>query len=196
MHLPCTFGHYSRRLNCRQHWTQHLGNITGDIWDAALQSVPVISLSASQKFTTFFILHRVYRTPVNLFQWGRWNSSNALYMEEILIIQYGVDQNWLDTGARYYKQSPLGLYEPVVYLMFLILLYLARKLIACYWLASNPLIQWVSTLYCWESNSLAVSAPQCPMQIPFGMSMWVIMLRQGLNTDPSGRLCLCFSLCL
>ncbi|CAI9536469.1 unnamed protein product, partial [Staurois parvus] len=64
-------------LRSRAQWSRDIGEFAGEVWDAALESVPGISLSSSHKLSQLFILHRVYRTPVQLYQWGRRDSPDC-----------------------------------------------------------------------------------------------------------------------
>lgn len=57
-------------LKCRAKWVANIGDIDGDQWDMALESIPAISISASHRLSQLFILHRAYRTPERLYDWG------------------------------------------------------------------------------------------------------------------------------
>lgn len=53
-------------LPCREKWEADVGPIDGDNWEQILATGPLVSASASQKLSHLFILHRIYRTPVQL----------------------------------------------------------------------------------------------------------------------------------
>lgn len=66
--------HDPAKFPCRSKWEQDAGIIGGDTWDLCLQSIPLSSVSPSHKLSQLFILHRSYRTPLQLFHWGRRES--------------------------------------------------------------------------------------------------------------------------
>lgn len=47
-----------------------VGNINGELCEACPTAVPLVSVSASQKLSHLFLLHRTYRTPQELHKWG------------------------------------------------------------------------------------------------------------------------------
>lgn len=57
-------------LPCRRKWEEDVGPLDGETWSLCLVSAPVVSVSASQKLSHLYLLHRAYRTPVKLHSWG------------------------------------------------------------------------------------------------------------------------------
>lgn len=61
-------------MPCRRGWEKDLGTIDGDVWETLLNSVPLVSVSVTQKLSDLFQLHRAYRTPQQLHKWGSRDS--------------------------------------------------------------------------------------------------------------------------
>lgn len=55
-------------LPCRRGWEQDVGDIDDNIWEACLSAAPLVS--ATQKLSHLFLLHRAYRTPQQLYKWS------------------------------------------------------------------------------------------------------------------------------
>lgn len=64
----------SSKLPCRHGWEKDIGAIDGETWDLCLTSAHLVFVSASQKLSHLYLLHRVYRTPVQLHRWGNRNT--------------------------------------------------------------------------------------------------------------------------
>lgn len=58
-------------IPCREKWESDIGPIDGDSWIQILAAGPLVSVSAAQKLSHLFNLHCVYRTPIQLHEWGR-----------------------------------------------------------------------------------------------------------------------------
>lgn len=58
------------KLPYRQRWEEDIGRIDWDSWDLCLMNAPLVSISASQKLSHLYLLHRAYRTPLQLYKWG------------------------------------------------------------------------------------------------------------------------------
>lgn len=56
--------HDASTLLCRKGWEKDLEPIDGEIWDRCLTSTPQVSVSASQKLSHLYLLHRAYKTLV------------------------------------------------------------------------------------------------------------------------------------
>lgn len=70
MNLPSTIQDPAN-LKSRVMWVDDVEEVSGELWHMALESIPLISHSASHKLTQLFILHQVYKIPDRLFQWGK-----------------------------------------------------------------------------------------------------------------------------
>lgn len=57
-------------LPCKHKWEEDVGPLDGETWSLCLASAPAMSVSASQKLSHLYQLHRAYRTPVKLHKWG------------------------------------------------------------------------------------------------------------------------------
>lgn len=57
-------------LPCRRKWVEDVGPLDGEMWSLCLASAPVVSVSASQKLSQRYLLHRAYRMPARLHRWG------------------------------------------------------------------------------------------------------------------------------
>lgn len=62
----------------RRGWEKDLGALPDEIWEDTLKQVPMVSVSAQQSLSQLFIIHRVYRTPLKLYKWGRHDTLNCL----------------------------------------------------------------------------------------------------------------------
>lgn len=60
----------SSRLPCRNGWENDVGAIDGESWDLCLSAAPLVSVSASQRLSHLYLLHRAYRTPLQLYKRG------------------------------------------------------------------------------------------------------------------------------
>lgn len=52
-----------------------VSNMDGEVWNSCLAAVPLVSVSATQKQSHLFLLHRLYRIPQQLHKWGYKDSS-------------------------------------------------------------------------------------------------------------------------
>lgn len=156
-------------LKCRKKWVEDVGEINDNQWEAALKAIPVVSLSASQRLSQLFILHRAYRTPVQLHRWGGRDSSACpkcgvhrgdfihlmwrcpklhRYWEEVSRRISGLAQIHIPLNPTVYFLGAIEaeMFPGGKYLMITRLMYLARKLIARYWM--TPTVptgkQWIS----------------------------------------------------
>lgn len=57
-------------LPCRRKLEGDLGAINGETGNLCLASASLVSVSASQKLSHLYPLHQAYRTPVQLYKWG------------------------------------------------------------------------------------------------------------------------------
>lgn len=93
-------------LKCRSKWMEDIGDIDGDQWDMALESIPAVSVSASHKLLQLFILHRTYRTPIQLHSWGRRDSPLCPKCRVHQDICFGDARNFTDIGRSCPNASP------------------------------------------------------------------------------------------
>lgn len=64
----------SMSLPSRRGWIEDLGEVNDETWDMCLQAGPITSVSQSHRLSHLFLLHRAYRTPIQLQRWGRRDS--------------------------------------------------------------------------------------------------------------------------
>lgn len=132
---------------------------------------PLVSVSAAQKLLQLFILHRVYRTPVQLHHWGSrdtpicpkcqvhpgdllhmlWKCPKLVrYWNKVVAIINSIFQVQLpmDPLVCLLEAWDEDLYSPHTYIALIRLLYLARKLVARYWLSARILTskQWIQAV--------------------------------------------------
>lgn len=162
----------------RRGWERDLGALDGETWDLCLSSARMVSVSASQRVSHLMLLHRAYRTPLQLFHWGRRDSplcpkcnrdqGTLLHMmwKCPKLFRY-----WTDVIGTISSTFGIRLpRDPVICLLGALdedsvtpstqtavirALYAARKLIAQYWITSRvpTAKQWVSrinALLVWE----------------------------------------------
>ncbi|CAI9586795.1 unnamed protein product [Staurois parvus] len=93
-------------LHSRAQWSPDVGEFAGDVWDAALESVLGNFSFSLHKLSQLFILHRAYRTPVQLYRWGRLESPDC----SICRVQQGnfIHMLWrcpsyIDIGMRFFN---------------------------------------------------------------------------------------------
>lgn len=155
----------SSKLPCRWGWETDASTIDGETWDICLSSAPLVSVSASQKLSHLYLLHRVYRTPSQLCKWGNCNTPICPKCERdhgdlihllwrcLKLFHYWTEV--LDVISQVFMfsipQTPvvclLGVLEeesltPQAHTAVLRLLYIARKLIAQYWIVSRVPTRW------------------------------------------------------
>lgn len=144
-------------LPCRRGWEEDIGNIDGETWNLCLSSAPLVSVSASQKLSHLYLLHRVYRTPARLHKWGIretplcpkcegahgdllhmiWRCPKLFrYWKEVLDM---ISQVYMFNIPREPVVCLLGALDeealtPSAHTAVLRLLYIARKLIAQLWI--------------------------------------------------------------
>lgn len=152
-----------------QNQVEDIGDIDGHQWDMALESIPATSVSASHKLSQLFILHRAYRTPIQLHGWGRRDSPLCpkckvhqgdfihllwrcpklhWYWAEVSQCISRLAQVTVPLNPLAYLLGAIDeeMYLRGMYYMITRLLYLARKFIARYWMASTVLTrkQWIT----------------------------------------------------
>lgn len=148
----------SPSLPCRCGWEEDLGDISGEKREVCLQSIPVISVSPSDKLSHLFLLHTAYHTTIQLHHWGRRDSPICpkCCREEGSLIHLmwhypKLFRYWnyvTEAIATVYKvKVPLDpiicllgavdeeIYIPPVNIAVLRLLYIARKQVARFWLS-------------------------------------------------------------
>ena len=168
--------HDASKLPCRRGWERDLGPIDGETWELCLTSAPLVSVSASQRLSHLYLLHRVYRTPARLHKWGfrdtplcpkcTAQNGDQLHMMWKCPKLFRYWKFVLDTIAQVF-QIPV-LTDPMVCLLgalelpdlspnghtaVLRLLYLARKEIAKLWITPRVPTgaQWVK-----QANSILI----------------------------------------
>lgn len=148
------------KLPCRKGWEKDIGAIDGETWELFLSSAPMVSVSTSQKLSPIYLLHRFYRTPVQLHRWGELriplcpkcehDHGDLIHMiwRCPKLVSYWTEV--LDTISQVYMfripRTPLVCLlgalgkeslTPQAHTAILRLLYTARKLIAQYWIVSR-----------------------------------------------------------
>lgn len=153
---------------CREGWEREVSPIDSEQWDHILGVGPLVSVSAAQRLSHLFILHRVYHTTVQLHKWGRRDTPICLKCQahtgdlihmlsrcpklvrywnrivnkinKIYQVQLVVDPLMCLLGRLTEELYPLS-----VYITLTRLLYLARKLIARLCLSAQvpTEVQWI-----------------------------------------------------
>lgn len=147
-------------LPCRRRWIEDLGEVSEDIWDTCLQTGPLTSVSQTHRLSHLFLIHRAYRTPIQLHRWGRRDSPlcpkrcgeegsliHLMWRCPKLHCYWG---DVTDTISSVFQiRVPLDplicilgaideeIYPPPNNIAIIRLLYLARKLVARFWLSVN-----------------------------------------------------------
>lgn len=159
------------RLPCRQRWEEDIGAIDGDTWEICLMNAPLVSISTSQKLSHLYLLHRAYRTPLQLYKWGIRDSplcpkcerdhGNLLHMIWKCPKLFRYWKEVLDTISEVYmiplERTPVvcvlgGIDEelapPPTCIALIRLLYIAKKLIAQWWITPRvpTRVQWIDSV--------------------------------------------------
>lgn len=149
MLLSATQG--TMNLPCRRGWERDVGNIDTNLWESCLATAPLVS--TTQKLFHLSLLHRAYRTLQQLHKWGCRDSplcpkcqrenGNLIHMlwrcPKLFPILYGGYFPNL-TGIQLpvvcqFVAPEEDLLTPNACVAILRLLYVARKLIARYWIS-------------------------------------------------------------